>query len=171
MQLDPTRPWKKLLGRHRVGQANWSRVRAGQGVVTGLHVFMMTSGAVQFGGLLPKTAIKKPGRGLEPQGHGSCFPKASIHRGSGRRAPFFSPGHAVTEPLLDKERFSKRDPLMAHGQRGWELSSGPVPHVSASYVRTRMEGDADSHTIAVTSGRLSLHHTGARKPSVGLSPC
>lgn len=132
---------------------------------------MMTSGAVQFGGLLPKTAIKKPGRGLEPQGHGSCFSKASIHQGSGRRAPFFSPGHAVTEPLLDKERFSKRDPLMAHGQRGWELSSGPAPHVSASYVRTRMKGDADSHTIAVTLGRLSLHQTGARKPSVGLSPC
>lgn len=132
---------------------------------------MMTSGAVQFGGLLPKTAIKKPGRGLEPRGHGSCFPKASIHQGSGRRAPFFSPGHAVTEPLLDKERFSKRDPLMAHGQRGWELSSGPAPHVSASYVRTRMKGDANSHTIAVTSGRLSLHQTGARKPSVGLSPC
>lgn len=116
----------------------------------------MVSGAAQFGGLLPKFAIKKPGRGLEPQGNGSCFPRAPIHQGR-KWTAFFSPGHAVTEPRLDRERFSKRDPLMALGQCGWELSSGPVPHVSASYVSMGMKKDANSHAITVILDRLPLN--------------
>lgn len=116
----------------------------------------MVPGAVQFGGLLPKTAIKKPGRGLEPQGNGSCFPRAPIHRGR-KWTAFLSPGHAVTEPQLDRERFSKRGPWMALGQCGWELSSGPVPRVSASYVSMGMKRDANSHVISVILDRLSLN--------------
>lgn len=151
MQLDPTQPWRKLL------QGRTGKLVQSQSQERGchrLHLFMV-SGAVQFGGLLPKTAIKKPGRGLEHQGNGSCFPRAPIHQGR-KWTAFFSPGHAVTEPRLDRERFSKRDPWMALGQCCWELSSGPVPHVSASYVSMGMKRDANSHVITVILDRLSL---------------
>lgn len=93
--------------------------------------------------------------GLEPRGNGSCFPGAPIHQGR-KWAAFFSPGRAVAEPQLDRERFSKRDPWMALGQCVWELSSGPVPHVSASYVSMGMKRDTNSRAITVILDRLLL---------------
>lgn len=52
----------------------------------------------------------------------------------------------------DDKRFSKRDSLVAQGQCDRELSPGPVPHVSASYVRMRMERDIISHPTAISLG-------------------
>lgn len=73
-------------------------------------------------------------------------------------APFFSPGHSMTEPQPEEERFPKRDLLMAQGQYDQgELSSGPFPHVSASYLRMRMRRDAKSHSITVILVRFSLN--------------
>lgn len=46
---------------------------------------------------------------------------------------------------------------MALGQSGWELCSGPVPHVSASYVSMGMKRDANSHAITVILDRLPLN--------------
>lgn len=74
-------------------------------------------------------------------------------------APFFSPGHSMTEPQPDEERFPERDLLMAQGQYDQgELSSRPVPHVSTSYLRKRMRRDSYLRMRMRRNGKEPFHH-------------